>query len=188
MSADSGFSSGAPSLAKRISLAHLAYLVTITVKGLDGALETVAGLTIWITGPQRIYAFVLHFTAPELYEEPGNHAFARLLQHGAFTLSESPVTFIIIYLLVHGVLKLVLATVLLRGGGRWVFPVATAILAGFIAFMSYHLAEHWSNWVLSFALFDLFTLALVLNEWSRPPRDQLGLAEKAAPGGIGSAS
>ena len=65
----------------------------------------------------------------------------------------------------HGILKLALAAVLLRGGGRWVFPLGTAILTGFIGFMSYRLSEQWSDWVLGFALFDLLTLGLVLNEW-----------------------
>jgi uncharacterized membrane protein len=71
----------------------------------------------------------------------------------------------VIYLLAHGILKVVLALVLLTGGGRWVYPVATIILTGFIGFMSFHLAEQWSNWVLAFAIFDLATLLLVLNEW-----------------------
>jgi uncharacterized membrane protein len=78
---------------------------------------------------------------------------------------DSSVSFIVFYLLAHGILKVVLALVLLTGGGRWVYPVATIILTGFIGFMSWHLAGHWSNWVLAFALFDLVTLLLVLNEW-----------------------
>ena len=45
------------------------------------------------------------------------------------------------------------------------FPVASLILTGFVAYMSWHLTIHWSDWLLGFALFDLLTLALVLNEW-----------------------
>jgi uncharacterized membrane protein len=155
------------------SLAHLAYIVTIAVKGLDGALETVLGLVIWLTGPQRVYAFVLHFSAPELLEEPGNHRFAQLLQHSASLLADSSaglIVTIVAYLLIHGILKLILSVTLLRGGGRWIYPLATVILLGFIGFMSWHLAQHWSNWVLGFALFDLLTLVLVLNEWHGPIR------------------
>ena len=48
--------------------------------------------------------------------------------------------------------------------------MAAVILVSFITFMGYRLAEHWSNWLLSFALFDLFTLALVMNEWRLPAR------------------
>ena len=34
--------------------------------------------------------------------------------------------FVEFYLVVHGLLKLVLVLVLLRGGGRWIFPVGAA--------------------------------------------------------------
>jgi uncharacterized membrane protein len=149
---------------------HLAYIVTIAVKGIDGGIETLLGLIIWISGPSRWYAFLLHINAPELLEEPGNHRFIELVRSGASHLLNSPISFIVTYLLIHGLLKLALAVVLLRGGGRWIFPVATAILLGFIGFMGWHLAEHWSSWLFGFAIFDFITLLLVLNEWRQPER------------------
>jgi len=155
------------------ALAHLAYFVTIAIKGIDGGIETLLGLIIWLSGPARWYAFLLHFNAPELLEEPGNHRFIELVRSGANNLLHSSISFIVAYLVIHGLLKLALAMVLLRGGGRWIYPVATAILLGFIGFMSYHLSEHYSNWVLGFALFDFITLLLVLNEWRQPARRPL---------------
>ncbi len=154
-----------PPAGKITALAHFAYIGTIAIKGIDGGIETLLGLIIWISGPSRWYAFLLHINAPELLEEPGNHHFIELIRSGANNLLHSSISFIVAYLVIHGVLKLALASVLLRGGGRWIYPVATAILVGFIGFMSWHLAGHWSNWVLGFALFDLMTLLLVLNEW-----------------------
>jgi uncharacterized membrane protein len=151
-------------------LAHFAYVVTIAIKGLDGGIETLLGLIIWISGPARWYAFLLHTSAPELLGEPGDHRFVEILRSGASNLLHSPVSFIVTYLVIHGVLKLALATVLLRGGGRWIYPVATVILLGFIGFMGWHLAEQFSRWLLGFALFDFFTLLLVLNEWHQPWR------------------
>jgi uncharacterized membrane protein len=151
-------------LIKATSLAHLAYLVTIAIKGIDGAIETIAGLVIWAGGPDRFNAFLLRFSAPELAQGPPS-GWAEFLRDAAAQLVDSSVAFVVIYLLAHGILKVVLALVLLTGGGRWVYPVATLILIGFIGFMSFHLAEQWSNWVLAFALFDLATLLLVLNEW-----------------------
>ena len=155
---------------KQNKLAHLAYVITIAVKGIDGGIETILGLAIWMSGPARWYAFLLHFSAPELLGEPGNHRFIEIVRSGASNLLHSPVSFIVAYLVIHGILKLALATVLLRGGGRWIYPVATVILLGFIGFMSFHLSEHFSNWLLGFALFDFFTLLLVLNEWHQPWR------------------
>ena len=150
-------------------LAHLAYVVTIAIKGLDGGLETLGGLVIWITGPQRLYRWVFRITAPELYT--GDHVRAvEAVRRGAQHLAVTGAHFVVFYLLVHGVLKMALALVLLRGGGRWIYPVGTAILVGFIIFMAHRLTEQWSNWLLGFALFDAMTLALVLNEWRKPAR------------------
>ena len=150
-------------------LAHLAYVVTIAIKGVDGGLETLGGLVIWITGPQRLYRWVFRITAPELYN--GDHVRAvEAVRRGAEHLAVTGAHFVVFYLLVHGVLKMALALVLLRGGGRWIYPVGTAILVGFIIFMAHRLTEQWSNWLLGFALFDAMTLALVLNEWRKPAR------------------
>jgi uncharacterized membrane protein len=148
---------------------HLAYLTTLTIKGFDGAVEILAGLVIVITGPQRIYRWVVRVTAPELYD--GSHVAAvHAIRRGAEHLATTGAHFVEFYLVVHGLLKLALVTVLLRGGGRWVFPVGVLILVGFISYMSWRLNQQWSNWLLGFALFDVLTLALVLNEWRRAPK------------------
>jgi uncharacterized membrane protein len=73
-------------------------------------------------------------------------------------------SFVVFYLLAHGILKLGIAINLLRGKD-WIFSPAVAILTGFVIFMSYKLTVHWSGWLLGFALFDTLTIALVLNEW-----------------------
>ena len=151
-------------LAKRPQLLHDAYLGAILIKGFDGAVETLAGLVIALTGPQRLYEWVFRLTAPELgggRPHPALHA----IRTGAAKLASGPHHFVIFYLLVHGLLKLAIAVALLKGTARWVFPVTSLILSGFIAYMSWRLSLHWSDWLLGAALFDLLTLALVLNEW-----------------------
>jgi len=146
------------------SIAHVAYLTTIGIKGFDGAVELVVGLLIWLAGSERFYLFVLNLTAPEFDDQPDG-PMMQAVRHGASSLINVEVGFLVFYLLVHGALKLGVAVSLLRGGGRWVFPLASIILAGFVAYMGWHLSQHWSNWLLGFALFDFLTLALVLNEW-----------------------
>jgi uncharacterized membrane protein len=149
-------------LAKRPPLLHYVYLGAILIKGLDGGLEAVAGLILSLTGPQRFYHWLIRITAPEL---TGNHPAIHAIRNGAERLGQGSHEFVIFYLLVHGFLKLGVVIALLKGGGRWVFPAAALILAGFVAYMSWRLSIRWSGWLLSFALFDFFTLALVLNEW-----------------------
>jgi len=149
-------------LAKRPPALHYAYLAAILVKGFDGAAEALAGLILAVTGPERIYEWVIRLTAPEL---TGHHPALHAIRISANKLEASSHEFVILYLLVHGLLKLGIVVALLRGGGRWLFPMASLILAGFVAYMSWRLTMHWSGWLLGFALFDLLTLALVLNEW-----------------------
>ena len=153
---------------------HVAYLVAILIKGFDGAVEALAGLVILITGPERLYEWVIRLTAPEL--AAGRHPTIHAIQRGAERLAEGPHGFVIFYLLVHGLLKLGIVMALLRGGGRWVFPAASAILAGFVIYMSWRLSIRWSDWLLGFALFDLLTLALVLNEWRNRNNALRGMA------------
>ena len=144
------------------SFFHRAYLAAILIKGFDGALEALAGLVLVVAGPQRFFEWVIRLTAPEL---AGHHPALHALQRGAERLAAGPHEFVIFYLLVHGLLKLGIVLALLRGGGRLLFPVASAILTGFVLYMGWRLTIRWSDWLLGFALFDLLTLALVLNEW-----------------------
>lgn len=149
---------------------HKAYLATILIKGLFGLLEFCGGLIIAVFGPQRLYGVVLRVIDPELYEG-GHIRTAQLVLKGAAALAQSPGHFVIFYLFVHGILKMTITAVLLRGHGRWVFPVASLILLGFITFFAVDLNQHWSVWVLGLALFDTLTLALVLNEWRTWSKD-----------------
>ena len=113
---------------------------------------------------------VLRVVDPELYDN-GHTRTAELVLKGAAALAQSPGHFVIFYLFVHGTLKMTITAVLLRGRGRWVFPVASTILLGFITFFSLELAHRWSDWVLGLALFDTLTLALVINEWRNWSKD-----------------
>jgi len=142
---------------------RIAFLAAVVVKGLDGVIETLAGIAVAILGTAGVYELVIQFTAPELDLHPASKTI-HLLRHGASDLSHASSRFVVIWLLVHGILKLVLAVELLRGRS-WIFPAAALILSAFVAFMTYKLSVHFSGWLLAFALFDLMTVILVLNEW-----------------------
>jgi uncharacterized membrane protein len=150
---------------KNLRLAHVAFVVTVAIKGIDGIIETLLGFLILVAGPDKFFLFVLRFTTPELRSNPDNYV-AKVVQHGAGSLTAIG-TFAIFYLLVHGILKAAIAINLLRGK-RWIFAPAVLVLGSFVAYLGYRAAQHWSTWSLSFALFDLFTLALVVNEWRQP--------------------
>jgi uncharacterized membrane protein len=147
---------------------RLAFLAAVAIKGIDGLIETAAGLFLAIAGPWSFYALVVWLTAPELDFHPASKA-VHAVRHGAASLAQGSDHFVLVWLLAHGVIKLALAIELLRGR-KWIFPVAAAVLAGFVGYMLFRLTLHWSAWLLAFALFDVITIVLVLREWRTKAR------------------
>lgn len=142
--------------------AHVAFLGAVAIKGFDGAIETILGLIVAIAGPWPLYTFAIWSVAPDLAMRFGDGA-AHAVEHSAVALTHAPV-FAVVYLLVHGPLKLALAACLLLGKA-WIFPLASLVLLGFVVYLAARAIDQTSLWLGVFALFDAATLALVLNEW-----------------------
>src|ERR1700761_3078637 len=146
-------------------LFHLGYMVTVAIKGIDGAIETALGLLLAIAGTERLANMILDFIVPELEQHPASRMW-QAAHHGATSLSHDTGHFTIWYLIIHGLLKVAIAYNLLLEK-RWIFIPAFVVLAGFIVFMGVHLMRQWSIWLFALALFDVVTLALVINEYVR---------------------
>jgi uncharacterized membrane protein len=151
----------------KITWGHALFLTAVALKGLNGIVELLLGTLIVAMGPDRLFFFVARFTTPELEANPSNHL-ARAMQNGAAGLAGT-MGFAVFYLFMHGVLKTAIAYNLLRDR-RWIFAPACVILAGFVIFLFYHAAQRHSWWAFGFGLFDLLTIALVINEWRRLPQ------------------
>jgi uncharacterized membrane protein len=146
-------------------LFHLGYMVTVAIKGIDGVIETALGLLLAIAGTQRLADAILGFIVPELEEHPASRMW-QAAHHGATNLSHNSGHFAVAYLLIHGLLKAGIAYNLLLEKS-WIFVPSFVVLTGFIGFMGMRLIEHWSIWLLALAVFDMITLALVINEYIR---------------------
>jgi hypothetical protein len=67
---------------KPSGLFHLGYMVTVALKGVDGALETALGLLVAVAGTERLADFMLSFIVPELEQHPASRVL-HAAQHGA---------------------------------------------------------------------------------------------------------
>ena len=146
-------------------LFHLGYMVTVAIKGIDGAIEILLALLVAIAGTKRLADMILSFVVPELEQHPASRMW-QAAHHGATSLSHNSGHFAVVYLLIHGLLKAAIAYNLLLEK-RWIFIPAFVVLTGFIAFMGVRLSQEWSIWLFALALFDALTLALVINEYVR---------------------
>lgn len=141
------------------------YKVGVGVKGLDGFLELAAGLLLLVS------PHTLHVLLGAIVAEAGHH-------HGHVThfvatsiarldddLARSGLTFLIIFLIGHGIVKLVLVYCLLRRILQ-AYPYALGVLGLFLLYQLYALARDPLSigmWV--FTILDIVIIWLVWGEW-----------------------
>lgn len=139
------------------------FAVALVLKGLDGLLEIVGGALLLIVTPQQIGAFTRLLTLHELSEDPDDLV-ANTIVRWAKDLSVSASLFAALYLLLHGVIKVVLVWAVLRDR-LWAFPLMIAFLLVFIAYQGYLMALNFTWLMLALTLFDAAIVWLTLREY-----------------------
>ena len=144
----------------RANILHQIFALGIWVKGLDGLLEIVGGLLLLLSSGTSLNQIVISLTQHELVEDP-HDLIATAARHAVAHLSAGTQIFASVYLIAHGLIKIVLVSALLRGK-RWAYPVAIGFLSLFIAYQLYRLSYQYS---LGLALLTLFDLVIVCLTW-----------------------
>src|SRR5215471_3281286 len=107
-----------------------AFRISVTLKGLDGVLEIIGGIVLLAITPHTINQIAQSLTQHELARDPHDWIANHIL-HTAGQLSNGGRFFAGIYLLAHGIAKVVLVVALLRDQ-LWAFPATIALLGAFI--------------------------------------------------------
>ncbi|HEY0804809.1 MAG TPA: DUF2127 domain-containing protein, partial [Pseudonocardiaceae bacterium] len=79
--------------------------------------------------------------------------------------------FAIIYLLAHGVIKLVLVWALLKKV-LWMFPISVVVLAGFVVYEVWRATNTHSIALPIFAAIDVVIIALIIREYRKLRRER----------------
>jgi len=139
--------------------------IGIILKGLDGVLETIGGLLLLAVTPATINRLASRLTQHELSEDPHDFIANHVLgyTHG---LTGSAVTFAAVYLLLHGITKIVLVAALLRNQ-IWAYPWMIAFLLIFIGYQLYRLVLSPTFGLSALTIFDVFIVWLTWREWRR---------------------
>lgn len=147
------------------------YFLGVIIKGIDGAIELIVGLLLWIT-PGIVHA-VLAAALNEAKE--GSTAIERFIADYVARLdtdlARSGLVFLIIFLIVHGAVKLVLVYCLLRRIHR-AYPIALAVLTAFLLYQAYAFITAPSIGLAIFTVLDAAIIYLVYREYReiRPRR------------------
>ena len=142
---------------------HWLFEASLVIKGLLCSAETLAGLSL-LFAPNPLIARLLYWlTHYEIAEKPGD-TMAAWTQRAVEQFPIGSQDFYGWYLLFHGGLKLAMV-VMLWARILWAYPAAMVVLSGFVI---YQLAEFFytgSPFLLILAVFDLFMIGLVWQEY-----------------------
>ena len=156
------------------------FRVSVALKGLDGLLEVVGGIALLFVSPSSINRIVRALTAHELAQDPTDFV-ARHLLHSASQLSRGATVYGAVYLLAHGVAKVVLVGLVLRNK-LWAYPWMIALLLVFIVYQVYQLTSRLSVWIILLTVFDAFVVWITWREYRSKRQDKV-LAGTSPAGG-----
>lgn len=147
------------------SLLKKGYRLGLFVKGLDGAIEMAGGLFLLIIPQAELRGLLTDWATAELTKDP-HDIIATWLTHLDQRLTHGLELFAAIYLVIHGLIKIVLAVSLIKEK-HWAFPPAIVILFAFIVYQSYQIG-HTRSLALSFlTVLDIIILSLVIWDYRR---------------------
>src|SRR5215213_4350362 len=143
----------------------LLFLIGIVGKGVDALGEVAGGLLLLILRPVQIRTLVRVLTQDELSEDP-HDVLANWLTRFADSLNVDALTFGAVYLLAHGLVKLVLVIALLSNR-LWAYPWMITVLLVFIAYQVYRLITSPTAGMLILTIFDLVVTVLTAIAYRR---------------------
>jgi uncharacterized membrane protein len=147
---------------------QIAFDMGIFFKGLDGVLEIVGGLLLFVVRPETVTGILTMLTQHELSKHPHDiiaNEVARLAQDS----SPGSEMFAGVYLLSHGVIKVVLVVSLFRGR-LWAYPAAMVVFALFIAYQMYRYVLEPSTSMIVLSVLDVVVIVLTWLEYGRLKR------------------
>jgi uncharacterized membrane protein len=140
------------------------FKIGLVLKGLDGILEVIGGILLLFVSPEAINHLARVLTAHELSEDP-HDLIANYLLHTTAHLGRGTTIFGAIYLLSHGIAKIVLVALVLRDK-LWAYPWLIGLLLAFIAYQLYRItAVQFSIGLTLLTIFDAFLVWLTWREY-----------------------
>jgi len=149
---------------RHASVLDRTFKVSIALKGVDGAFEIVGGIALLFVAPATLQQWARTLTAHELTQDPHDFVAGHLL-HSASQLSHSTTLFGAVYLLSHGLAKVVLVIALLREQ-LWAYPGLIGLLGVFIIYQLYRLTYRVTIGLTLLTIFDVFVVGLTVREYA----------------------
>ncbi len=139
------------------------FVVSVSLKGLDGVLELLGGALLLFVTPARIVDWVRVLTQHELAED-SHDLLANALVHAAGSLNAAGALFAAVYLLAHGAVKVVLVAAVLRNR-VWAYPWMIAFMVLFVIYQVVEMVRRFTWGMFGLTVFDAVIIALTIREY-----------------------
>jgi uncharacterized membrane protein len=133
------------------------------VKAVDGAAELVGALVLLAVPDAALHTLVNAVVSRDLLGPPDG-SLARHFEAGTAELASGNRTFAVVYLGLHGVVKLALVVALLRHW-RPAYPVAAAVLGVFVVYELYRATRTGSVLLPLLAALDVAIIVMIVREY-----------------------
>jgi len=147
------------------TLLDKAYEIGIIIKGIDGTLELAGGILVLTLSPQSINSTTRFLTQSALQEDPHNFI-ATHIAHAGHSLAAGHNIFAALFLLTHGLVKVVLVICLLLNK-LWAYPWALGALSLFLIYQIYQLITAPTFGMAFLTALDIIIIWLVYREWQK---------------------
>jgi uncharacterized membrane protein len=144
----------------------------ITLKGIDGILEIIGGVLLWIVRPSELSEIARFIFQHELSGDPHDWIAVHVL-HATEKLANADPAFASLFLLSHGVTKVALVTCLWMNK-LWAYPLTIAVFAAFSVYQMYRYKHTHSIWLIVLTVFDLVLIYLTWAEYKVQERKLRG--------------
>ena len=152
---------------------HEAFRISLFAKGAFALIEIVGGIITFFVSQQVVSQVATIVTEGEVTTGPDD-AVTTALTNLAQDTSGSTQHFIALYLISHGIIKLLLIFGLLKEK-LWAYPLSLVVFALFVVYQIHRYFSTYSFLLIVITVFDLIVIALILNEWNAMRRARRAL-------------
>ena len=158
-----------------------AFEVGILLKGADGILEIIGGGLLLIVSPSNIVSFATTITQHELVEDPRDIISSYVLQY-AHHITGGALIFGAVYLLSHGIVKVVLIAEILQER-LWAYMGLIVLTLGFMVYQLYRYSYTHALSLVLLTLYDGIVVYLTVKEYRKRTRDSAPTLPNLPPAG-----
>ena len=143
------------------------FRIALLIKAVDGAAELVGALVLLAVPGAALTSLVNDVVARDLLGPPDG-SLARHFEAGTAEFASGNRTFAVVYLALHGLVKLALVAALLR---RWrpAYPAAAVVLGAFVVYELYRATQTGSVLLPLLAALDIAIIVLIIREYRLLP-------------------